>query len=547
MCKTRNNMQLTGSVFNLKIIRFCLLCLTLYLTPYAAATAVDGNSQTLTIALTQEPPQLNSAKATDQVSGLVLGHLMQGLVRYDRRGNIVPGVAQRWEMDEKSATFWLRDDAKWSDGQPVTAHDFVFAWRQVVDPNTASEYAFILAPIKNAAEISEGKAPVTDLGVVALDDRTLQVTLARPTAFFVKLTVFVTLFPIREDFHTSRGEQYAADAKDLLYNGPFRLTEWTHSASLKMVKNEHYWDRENITLNAINVDYITADTRARLNLYTDGKIAFTRLDGETYKDALSQRFKIRRFTTGSTFFLEYNHRSGKPTENLNLRKAIQSVFDPDEMVNRVLATPGNLRGESLFPVWVNGVNDKFRREYPAPQAGYNIEEAKRYLAMAIEEMGPIPPLVLLVSDSPTATKQGEYLQGVLFNKLGLEIKIDVQTFKQRLAKMTSGEFDIVGAGWGPDFDDILTFGDLFASWNMNNRGRYNNPEYDRLVRVTMNSTDPQTRMDAMGAAQQILFDDAVILPQYEQGIIYLLHPKVRGVARRVIGTDPDFTYARILP
>ena len=128
-----------------------------------------------------------------------------------------------------------------------------------------------------------------------------------------------------------------------------------------MIKNEHYWDRENISLNAIHVDYITADTRARLNLYTDGKIAFTRLDGETYKDALSQRFRIRRFTTGSTFFLEYNHRPGKPTKNLNLRKAIQYVFDPDEMVNRVLATPGNLRGDRLFPVWINGVNDKFRR------------------------------------------------------------------------------------------------------------------------------------------------------------------------------------------
>ncbi|HIL85802.1 MAG TPA: peptide ABC transporter substrate-binding protein, partial [Pseudomonadales bacterium] len=158
-----------------------------------ASDAVDFESQTLTIALTQEPPQLNSAKATDQVSGTVLGHLMQGLVRYDRRGKVIPGVAERWEMDEKTATFWLREDAKWSDGKPVTAHDFVFAWQRVVDPKTASEYAFILAPIKNAAEINEGKLPVTQLGAVALDDRTLQVNLARPTAYFVKLTVFSTL------------------------------------------------------------------------------------------------------------------------------------------------------------------------------------------------------------------------------------------------------------------------------------------------------------------------------------------------------------------
>ena len=512
-----------------------------------ASDAVDFETQTLTIALTQEPPQLDSTKATDQVSGMLLGHLMQGLVRYDRRGNVIPGVAERWEMDGNTATFWLREDAKWSDGKSVTANDFVFAWQRVVDPKTASEYAFILAPIKNAIEVNEGKLPVTQLGAVALDDKTLRVSLARPTAYFVKLTAFNTFYPIRQDFFESRGDQYAAEANGMLYNGPFKLTSWTHSSSLKMVKNEHYWDRQNISLNAIHVDYITADTRARLNLYTDGKIGFTRLDGETYKDALSQRFRIRRFTTGSTFFLEYNHRPGRPTGNLNLRKAIQSVFDPDELVNRVLATPGNLRGESLFPVWVNGVKDKFRKEYPAPQTGYDIKEAKRYLELAAQEIGPIPPLVLLVGDSPTATKQGEYMQGVLLNKLGIELKIDVQTFKQRLAKMTSGEFDIVGAGWGPDFDDILTFGDLFASWNMNNRGRYNNPEYDRLVRLTMNSTEPKTRMDAMGKAQQILFDDAVVLPQYEQGVIYLLNPKIKGVARRVIGPDPDFTYARIVP
>jgi oligopeptide transport system substrate-binding protein len=532
-------------------MRICVTAILLFLTTQVfaqfEATSVDYENQIITIALTQEPPQLNGMKATDQVSILVLSHVMEGLVRYDRRGRIIPGVAERWEMDEKGATFWLREDALWSDGQPVTAHDFVFAWRNTLKPETASEYAFILYPIKNAEAINTGKMESDQLGVVAVDDRTLKVEFERPTAYFIKLTAFVTYFPVREDFHTAKGEEYGSDPEDLLYNGPFMMTEWTHSASLKMVKNQNYWDRDAITLNAIHADYITADTRARLNLFIDGKIVHTRLDGETYKDALTQRFRIRRFNTGSVFFLEYNHRPERATSNLNLRKAIQHAFDPDEMVNRVLATPGNLRGESLFPVWINGVNDKFRREYPAPQAAYDVALAKEYLAKAEKELGSIPSLVLLVSDSPTAAKQAEYLQGVMGSKLGLDIKIDIQTFKQRLAKMTAGDFDIVGAGWGPDFDDIMTFGDLFASWNLNNRGRYNNPEYDRLVRVAMNNTDPKIRMDAMGELQQILFDDAVILPQYEQGVIYLLHPRVKGVVRRVVGADPDFTYASVVP
>ena len=512
------------------------------------ATSADYENQTITIALAQEPPQLNSMKATDQVSLLILGHVMEGLVRYDKRGHIIPGVAERWELDHQSATFWLRDNALWSDGRPVTAHDFVFAWRNTLDPKTASEYAFILYPIKNAEAVNTGQLPPTALGVVAVNDRKLQVSFERPISYFIKLTAFGSYLPVRQDFWTSKGGRFAADADDLLYNGPFVMTEWVHGASLKMVKNQSYWDKENITLNAINADYITADSRARLNLFVDGKIAQTSLDSETYKDALTQKFRIRRFTSGSIFFLEYNHRPGRPTANLNLRKAIQHAFDPDELVNRVLAIPGNLRGESLFPVWVNGVKDKFRREYPAPMAKYDMAKARQYLARAGQELGGvIPPLVLLTGNSPAATKQAEYMQGILVNKLGIEVKIDTQTFKQRLAKMTSGDFDMVAAGWGPDFDDIMTFGDLFASWNLNNRGRYNNPEYDRLVRVAMQNTEPKIRMNAMSELQQILHDDAVILPQYEQGEIYLLHPKVKGVVRRVVGHDPDYTMARIAP
>lgn len=512
------------------------------------ATSVNFETQTITIALTQEPPQLNGMKATDQVSILILSHVMEGLTRYDRRGNIVPGVAERWEINDKDATFWLREDALWSDGEPVTAHDFVFAWRNALKPETASEYAFILYPLLNGEAINKGEMDAARLGVEAIDDRTLHIRFERPTGYFDKLTAFVTYFPARQNFFESRDQRFGADATDLLYNGPFQISQWVHSASLRMTKNPYYWDRSNITLNAINADYITADTRSRLNLFIDGKIVSTELDGETYKDALTQRFRIRRFTTGTVFFLEYNHRDDRITRNLNLRRAIQHVFDPDEMVNKVLATPGNLPGKSLFPVWLKGKHDKFRQEYRAPEAPLDLNQARQYLAQAKAELGlaTLPPLVLLVGDSPTAAKQAEYLQGKLKATLGLDIKIDIQTFKQRLAKMTAGEFDIVAAGWGPDFDDVMTFGDLLTSWNLNNRGRYNNPAYDEQVRIAMNSADPAVRMDAMGKVQQIVFDDAVILPQYEQGVIYLLHPALRGVVRRVVGADPDYTYAQVI-
>lgn len=511
-------------------------------------SSANFDTQTITLALTQEPPQLNSMKATDQVSGLVLGHVMEGLLSYDRRGKLIPGVAEKWEIDAGGGTFWLRKDAKWSDGKPVTADDFLFAWQTALKPETASEYSFILYAIENAEAINQGKQPAESLAVTVVDDYTLKVKFQGPIGYFDKLTAFTTYFPVRRDFFEAKGDSYGADAKDLLYNGPFKIAQWTHSASLKMTKNEHYWDKANIKLNAINAKYITADTRARLNLYIDGKIAHTRLDGETYKDALTQRLRIRSFTTGSVFYLEYNFRDGRITRNLNLRKAIQHAFDPEELVNKVLATPGNLPGKSLFPVWLGGVKDKFRREYKAPEAAVDLKLAQEYLQKAKAELGidTIPALVLLAGDSPTSAKQAEYMQGVLKAKLDIDLKIDIQTFKQRLAKMTSGDFDIVAAGWGPDFDDIMTFGDLFASWNLNNRGRYSNPEYDKFVSIGKTNTDPKTRMDAMGELQRILFEDAVIIPQYEQGVIYLMHPKIKGVVRRVVGADPDFRRAQVV-
>ena len=534
-------------------MRSIWVALILFLAPSAIAqvnaTSVDYKHQTITIALTQEPPQMNSMKATDETSILILGHVMEGLVRYDRHGNIVPGIAKRWEMSDTEATFWLRHDARWSDGSPVTAHDFIFAWRHALLPSTASEYAFILYPIKNAEKVNTGELPPSALGAKALDDYTIHVELQHPTAYFIKLGAFTTYNPVKKSFYERWGDAYGSDADKMLYNGPFKMVSWKHSASLKLVKNPMYWDAKDIKLNGIDAAYITADTRARLNLFVDGKIAYTRLDGDTYKDALREHFRIRAFSTGSVFYLGYNFRKGRITRDLNLRRAIQHIFDPDEFVNRVLGTPGYLPGVSLFPVWLDGVHGKFRQEYPAPRAKVDVKLARQYLDKAKKDLGvdKIPPLVLLVGDSPLAVKQAEYLQGLFKAKLGLDLRIDTQTFKQRLAKMTAGDYDMVQAGWGPDFDDIMTFGNLFATWNLNNRGRYSNPEYDHWVEVASNSTDPKVRMDAMGHLQQIMFDDCTMLPEYEQGVIYVMNSKLRGVVRRVVGADPDFTHAYVVP
>lgn len=507
-----------------------------------------GVPRTVRMALAEEPPNLNSSKATDQVSFLILGHIMEGLLRYDKKGMLAPGVAEKWEMTDAGAAFQLRKNAKWSDGKPIQAADFVFAWRTAVDPKTASEYAFLMYPIKNAEKINRGEMKVETLGVTAVNETTLKVEFEKPCGYFLSLMPFATYMPMREDFYKTVLEKYFSDADKMIFNGPFRLTSWVHGASLKMEKNENYWNHGSIQIDVIDVPYITSDTNTRFNLFKDKKTDFVSLDAETMKDAVKNNFKIKKFSAGSIFYMEFNHRKGRVTSNKNLRKAIQYIYNPKELVDRVLGTPGNVPGYSLFPEWLPGLKETFRREYPVKPWSVNLTEAKKYLEAAKKELGveKIPDLAFLTGESPTATKQAEYIQNLFDKKLGIKIKIDKQTFKQRLAKMTNGDFDIVTAGWGPDYSDPMTFADLFASWNQNNRGRFENAEYDKWVKVAQDTTDAKKRMDAMAKVQEIVLEELPILPQYESGEVYVVSDRLKNVVRAVVGADPNYTFATVV-
>lgn len=226
----------------------------------------EKKEQVLNLLETQEIPTLDPALATDEVSFIVLNNVMEGLYRLGKDNKPVPGVAESYEVsqDGKVYTFKLRKDAKWSNGDPVTAHDFVFAWRRVLDPKTASEYAYIMYDIKNAEEINQGKLPVDQLGVKALDDYTLQVELKNPVPYFVSLTVFSSFMPQNEKFVKSQGEKYGLEANTTLYNGPFVLSEWKHEQGWTYKKNPNYWDKDNVKLETINVK-VVKDTATAVN------------------------------------------------------------------------------------------------------------------------------------------------------------------------------------------------------------------------------------------------------------------------------------------
>ena len=512
-----------------------------------STSAVNFEDNTITLSLTSEPPQMDSTRATDMVSGMLLGHIMEGLIRYGPENEILPGVAESWEMGELSGTFHLRKDAYWSNGTPVTAHDFVFAWQTALNPTTASQYAFVLYPIKNGKAINVGDATLDSLGAIAIDDHTLSVELEQPTPYFIKLLAFFTYLPINKEFYESRDGNYGTNARDMIYNGPFLMSRWVHDKDVRLERNALYWNNEETKLDAIEFGYITPDPNTALNLFATGKIVLAGMNAENIERALTERWRIETHSDGSVFYLGFNHRDERPTSNKNLRKAIQQVCDPEELVFKVLKTPGNIPGKSIFPVWLRGVEGFFRDEYPAPDHRRDVASAQEYLSKALDELGldEPPSLVFLTGDSAFSAKHAEYYQSMLKEKLGIEIKIDKQIFKQRLAKMTSGEYDIVAAGWGPDYDDVLTFGDLFTSWNANNRGLFHNDELDRQVEIAQQSSDPRTRMEAMNRVQYILYEEAAIIFEYERGSVYVFDDRVKGLTRRSVGTDPDYTRAYI--
>ncbi|MEX0740730.1 MAG: peptide ABC transporter substrate-binding protein [Pseudohongiella sp.] len=511
--------------------------------------AVDVENNTITTYLREEPPQMSSLRSSDAVSSMVMHHVMEGLLRFDASGELVGGVAERWEQEGTRVTFWLREDARWSNGEPVTAHDFEFAWKTVLDPATASQYAFIMYPILNAEKANNGEMSIDEIGVEAIDDFTLEVTLETPIAYFDRMVGYVTYLPVNEAFYHQTNGRYGADADEMLYNGPFIMTSWVHGASLQLRKNPMYWGADRIRLDGINYAHMTSDSNTLLNLFKDGQIVIADLTSEMLDEAMLQRWSLGQFMQGNVFYTEFNHRPERLTSNRNLRKALSLVHDSSELVNRVIKLPGYLPGESLFPNWIQGMDGPFREEYPVPNSPPNVALAQQHLALALEELGleELPPLVFLSSETPVARIQAEYYQEVFRRDLGIELLIDAQIFRQRLQKMTDGDFDLVGSGWGPDYNDPLTFADLFASWNLNNRGRYSNPALDAQVRIAQSSLDRQERLDAFGEIQRILLEDVVIMPDYERGYVYVTDARVRGIVRHVFGAETDFTHAWIEP
>ena len=512
-----------------------------------AGPALEPATGTVRLLLGAEPSSLNPLQATDEYAAFILRHVAEGLLGYDADNRLAPALAERWEMEANVVRFHLRRDLVWEDGSALDARDFVYAWRELLQPENAAPYASLLFLLENARAIARGEMPVESLGVSAPDPWLLEARCSEPCGHFAALSAHMSLLPLPRAFHAAHREHYGADAGMLLANGPFRLVRWVHGAEILLEKNPRYRDAAAIRLSRIQIPYMTTDTQAQLNLLLDGRVALVNVSGESLPRVLPERLGLRQFSTGYIEFLGFNFRPGRLTANRSLRRAIRAAIDADELVNSIVRLPGARVTDSMYPSVLGGLNGRFIDEYPLRGAARGEVEARTLLEQARAELAsePLPVLYLLVSDEPVSVKLAEYLQARLAAVLGLELRIDRQSFKQRLQKMNEGEYDLVLANWSPDFDDPITFGELFASWSPFNRGRYASAEYDAAVRQAQQQLDRASRMRSMSRLQELVLRDVPILPLYENSRIYVQHPGLQGVVRSPFGGDPDLRHAWI--
>ncbi|PED69836.1 peptide ABC transporter substrate-binding protein, partial [Bacillus pseudomycoides] len=275
---------------------------------------------------TNEIPTMDTSKSTDTLGSQILGNTMEGLYRLDKDNKPIPAAAESSTKSEdgKKYTFKLRKDAKWSNGDPVTAKDFVFAWQRLLDPKTAAEYSFIAYYIKNAEAINKGKAEVSTLGAKAVDDYTLEVELETAVPYFLNLTAFPSYYPLNEKFVKEKGDKFGLESDTVVYNGPFVLTDWKHEEGWKLKKNDNYWDKKSVKLDEVNYS-VVKDMATRVNLYDSGQIDFTLLSGEFVDKYRNKKGEFGTYSEPSTFYLRLNEKRGgqdTPLKSKKLREAI---------------------------------------------------------------------------------------------------------------------------------------------------------------------------------------------------------------------------------
>ncbi|MFT8668713.1 MAG: peptide ABC transporter substrate-binding protein [Liquorilactobacillus hordei] len=524
---------------------------SLFLVACGSKSSSTASKQVLNWNESAELPTMDLSTATDVVSFDTLNNTNEGLYRLGKDSKIEPGIATKTQVSNngKTYTFTLRKDSKWSNGQKVTAKDFVYSWQRTVNPKTASQYAYLFSGIENADDIMNGKKAVSTLGIKAEGNYKLVVTLDKKLPYFKLLMGFPVFFPQNEKAVKEYGSKYGTASKYMVYNGPFTLTKWTGSnLSWTLKKNNNYWDKKNVKLSAINYK-VNKSTTTSYNLYQSGKLDETTLSAEQAKQlANSKELVIRK--GASTFYLQYNQ-TKKEYQNANIRKAISLVIDRKQFVNKVLGD-GSTVAKGLAASGLAKLNGKDFADAASVDSAVatNRAEAKKLWAKGLKELGVTSLDIQLLSDDTDKAKDSTtFLQSQIEENLsGAKVSVSNVPFKTRLARSVSGDFGIVVSGWGADFSDPISFLDLFTSDNSQNNGKWKNAEYDKLIEAskTTDAANTTKRWNDLVKAQKILLNDQGISPLYQQATATLVKSKVKGVIYNAAGVNYNFKDAYIV-
>ena len=535
----------------MKYAKFLMIFVFSIVTLAACSGDSESSEKILKVAKDTELASMDQHIATDGLSFEVIAATIEGLYTLDADGNAIPAIAKSYDVSEDGLvyTFHLREDAKWSNGEPVTANDFVYAWRRLVDPNTASEYAFIMdvAGVKNAASVNAGEASLEELGVKAVDDSTLEVTLALPVPYFLQLMTFPSFFPMNEAFVTEKGADYAQSPDGLLANGPFKMTEWTQGHSFKVEKNDSYYDKDNVNIDGIEYK-IMKDAQTAALEFESGNLDVVRLTGEIV-DLYKENEAFTLIHEGYLWYIAPNEEV-EELQNVNLRQALGRAVNKEQLTETVL-NDGSTVANFIVPVTLaTGPDGKDFRETSANDyMTYDVEVAQEYWEKAKQELGiETLTLELLFEDTDSMKKCAEFIQSELQTNLpGLTIELKSQPKKNRLELMRAGDYQLGITRWGPDYADPTTYLDMFITGGSNNYPNYSSEEYDTLMnRIGKGDLvyDIEARWEAMKEAEQLLIaEDAAALPMYQQGNTYLIDQQVKGIETHSVGVP--FIYKNV--
>jgi|TARA_B100001094_G_scaffold329426_1_gene392145 oligopeptide transport system substrate-binding protein len=507
-------------------------CVTLTGCGSSETNVVAGNkSGTLYWGNGTEPQSLDPQIATGVPEHHIISAVMEGLVLKDRKTlEPRPGVAKTWDIsnDGRVYTFYLRENAKWSNGDAHTADDYVWSWWRALQTTLGNQYAYMLFPIKNAKRYYDGEtSDFSDVGVKAIDNRTLQVTLTNPTPYFLQLLDHYSLFPVHqatiEKFGRAdeRGTRWSYEG-NLVGNGPYKLEEWKINRHITVTKNPYYWDEANVSINSIVFKPVdNAVTEERMfragALHVTSSIPADKI--AIYQEKSAPELKITPYL--GTYFYRLNINTPQ-LQDKRVRRALGMAIDRKQLVDNI-TKGGQIPAYTMTPPGTMGY-------FPESTLNFDPEAAKRLLAEAGYPNGEgFPPIEILYNTNEGHRKIAVALQEMWKNYLNIDIKLLNQEWKVYLATESAGDYQISRGGWIGDYVDPNNFLDMFLCNGGNNRTGWCNEEYDRLIlEVAPSQSSHEQRLKIFQQAETILLEDMPIIPVYTYTSIKLLHPSVRN-------------------